>query len=116
METESVATPTSKDEKAAETSGSGDKEVAEPAEKKEPEPTFQLLSNPARVLPQQVGGTVKPKPFTVDCRSLVKFEFCCLTSLTSPTSVGQNWCILQFTVTQCNLMTKRWVRSFLVSL
>lgn len=29
-------------------------EKAEPAEKKDPEPNFQLLSNPARVLPQQV--------------------------------------------------------------
>ena len=75
MDTESVATPTSKeggskDEKAESGGGSGGgggsapsgnkdstaetEKAAESAEKKEPEPNFQLLSNPARVLPQQV--------------------------------------------------------------
>lgn len=34
--------------------GEGGGEKADQAEKKEPEPNFQLLSNPARVLPQQV--------------------------------------------------------------
>ena len=56
METESAPSAKeggSKDEKAE----PGDKEEnAESAEKKEPEPNFQLLSNPARVLPQQVSG------------------------------------------------------------
>lgn len=41
-----------------ETPDTSEKEKAEKAdqvETKEPEPSFQLLSNPARVLPQQVG-------------------------------------------------------------
>ena len=66
METESSAPPTPKDKKAAEsgsaesatTSSEKEKEAesekSDQGEKREPEPNFQLLSNPARVLPQQV--------------------------------------------------------------
>ena len=61
METES--TSKEGESQKSESEGTNNKETtpavekADVAEKKDaPEPTFQLLSNPARVLPQQVSG------------------------------------------------------------